>query len=105
LRFLHYTNFEGKQHECQLLKLTSGRRLLNAAGLDALAVQIASNGTSSCVVKEIALDGHYLDLMRDQRLGRSLLLPGSRVDWLVSCENPGEYKVKLKHCKAKYRKV
>ena len=69
--------------------------MLNAGGLYALAVHLVNtNDGSSCTVKEIALDGMYLDQPRDLGTGRSVLFAASRVDWLVKCPIPGTYEVK-----------
>ncbi|CAK8689527.1 unnamed protein product [Clavelina lepadiformis] len=70
-------------------------RLLNAGGLYALAVHLVNtNDGSSCTVKEIALDGMYLDQPRDLGTGRSVLFAASRVDWLVKCPIPGTYELR-----------
>ena len=69
-------------------------RLLNAGGLHSLALQIvATSGISACDVREIAIDGIYLEEPRRPRLGRSLLVSAGRVDWVVRCSNPGTYQV------------
>ena len=54
-----------------------------------------SNGHSSCDILEIAVDGIYLDRGTPPRLGRSFLIPGTRMDWLIVCNSPGEYYVSL----------
>lgn len=52
------------------------------------------NPTSKCDIREIALDGIYLPTPRRMHDGQSLLVPAARVDWLVKCNVPGEYKVR-----------
>jgi len=72
--------------------------MLNAGTFDNLALNVVdSSGNSACDILEIAVDGIYLDYCRPPRLGRSFLAAGSRMDWLIVCNNPGEYNVSLKN--------
>nr|XP_026690240.1 uncharacterized protein LOC100175585 isoform X2 [Ciona intestinalis] len=71
-------------------------RLLDTGGLYAVALHIDNvdpNG-ASCTVKEIAMDGVYLDQPRDPWLGRSFLVAAGRVDWLVICPESGIYELR-----------
>ena len=71
--------------------------MINAGGTKTIeAVITDQNGTTptnGCDVWEIAYDGIYLDQAKRPRLGKSLLNSGSRVDWIVVCNNPGVYEV------------
>jgi len=72
-------------------------RLLNAGSQLHLALNVVDDrGNSSCDILEIAVDGIYLDRGTPPRLGRSFLVPSSRMDWLIVCNNPGVYYVSLK---------
>lgn len=66
-------------------------RFVNAIGVHALAMSIEDAEGNQCNIQEIALDGVYLPEPRTPRLGRSLLISGGRLDWLVICEKPGLY--------------
>ena len=72
----------------QLLK-----RFVNAIGVHALALMIADERGNKCEMQEIAIDGVYLDKPRAPLFGKSLLITGGRLDWLVRCEKPGTYSV------------
>nr|XP_018667701.1 putative multicopper oxidase GMC1 isoform X1 [Ciona intestinalis] len=71
-------------------------RIIDTGGLYAVALHIDNvdpNG-ASCTVKEIAMDGVYLDQPRDPWLGRSFLVAAGRVDWLVICPESGTYELR-----------
>jgi len=71
-------------------------RLLNAGGQLNLALNVVDgSGNVACDILEIAVDGMYLDQGKPPRLGRSFLVPSARTDWLIVCNNPGEYYVSL----------
>ena len=70
-------------------------RFVNAAGVQALALQIVgTNDSEKCEVMEVAIDGIYLDKPRLLPFGRSLLISATRLDWIVLCNVPGFYEVK-----------
>jgi len=58
---------------------------------------VDGNGGSPCNILEIAVDGVYLDRGVPPRVGRSFLVPSSRMDWLIVCNSPGEYYVSLQN--------
>ena len=68
-------------------------RFANAIGVHALALTIEDASGNKCDIREIAVDGIYLPLPRVQRYGRSLVVAGGRVDWLVLCDRAGSYSV------------
>lgn len=68
-------------------------RIVNAGGSYSLAVSIMNLEGFECQVKEIAIDGVYLEKARFPHLGRSLVLAGGRLDLLVRCPTPGIYQV------------
>lgn len=71
--------------------------MVNAGGHPNLEVYITEYTiafpTPKCRIREIALDGVYLPNPRQMHSGQSMIVPGSRVDWLVICDTPGTYKV------------
>jgi len=69
-------------------------RFVNAIGVHALALSIEDPTGNKCEIKEIAIDGVYLPSPRAPRFGRSLVVAGGRLDWLVICEKPGNYALK-----------
>lgn len=69
-------------------------RFVNAIGVHALALSIEDDEGNQCDVREIAIDGVYLPEPRVPRFGRSLVVSGGRLDWLVICDKPGAYKMK-----------
>lgn len=71
-------------------------RMVNTAGLFLLGVSIEGENGTSCEFLEIAVDGVYLQEPREPFLGRSLMLSGSRIDWLVKCPSPGTYQLTAK---------
>jgi len=71
-------------------------RFANAIGVHALALTIEDASGNKCDVREIAVDGIYLPLPRVQRYGRSLVVAGGRVDWLVLCDRAGSYSLTSK---------
>ena len=80
----------------KLMSVIFSNRLLNAGSQLNLALDVVDdNGNSACDILEIAVDGIYLDRGTPPRLGRSFLVPSSRMDWLIVCNNPGEYYVSL----------
>ena len=68
---------------------------MNAGGSDTLELLVVQAGTQTpgCTFKEIAYDGVYLDAAQDARLGKTFLPPAGRADWLIVCNNPGNYEV------------
>lgn len=72
---------------------------MNAAGSETLELLITDvNGTTptqGCEFKEIAYDGVYLDEARAPISGKTLLAPSARADWLVVCNDPGTYEVRM----------
>lgn len=66
---------------------------MNAIGVHALALSIEDDEGNQCDIREIAIDGIYLPEPRVPRFGRSLVVSGGRLDWLVICDKPGAYKV------------
>jgi len=71
-------------------------RLLNTASRRNLALSVVDGaGKPACDILEIATDGIYLDRGRRPRLGRSFLVASARLDWLIVCNNRGEYYVSL----------
>ncbi|XP_078492349.1 laccase-like [Ciona intestinalis] len=71
-------------------------RILDTGGLYAVALHIDNidpNGPR-CTVKEIAMDGVYLDRPRSPWLGRTFLVAAGRVDWLVICPEIGTYELR-----------
>ena len=69
------------------------KRFVNAIGVHALALMIADERGNKCEMQEVAIDGVYLDKPRVPLFGKSLLITGGRLDWLVRCEKPGTYSV------------
>jgi len=71
--------------------------MVNAGGSATLELMITNTDTNTaatgCSFKEIAFDGVYLDAARDARLGKTLLIPASKADWLIVCNTPGLYEV------------
>jgi len=71
-------------------------RLINTAATLTLGLNVVDGaGKPACDIREIAVDGIYLNRGRRQRLGRSFLSQSSRMDWLIVCNKPGEYYVSL----------
>nr|XP_018668543.1 uncharacterized protein LOC100183735 isoform X1 [Ciona intestinalis]XP_026691417.1 uncharacterized protein LOC100183735 isoform X1 [Ciona intestinalis]XP_026691418.1 uncharacterized protein LOC100183735 isoform X1 [Ciona intestinalis]XP_026691419.1 uncharacterized protein LOC100183735 isoform X1 [Ciona intestinalis] len=69
-------------------------RMVNAGGLTTLEMTIVdNNGVNACDFYEIAIDGVYLNKPRMPRFKKTLLVPAARVDWLVVCNKPGNYKL------------
>lgn len=70
---------------------------MNAGGFSSLELSITEKGTTTttnaCVVREIAFDGVYLNMVRSQYRGQSFLTVGARVDWMVYCTVAGRYEV------------
>lgn len=71
--------------------------MVNAGGTRTLQLMITDvNGktpTSACDVWEISFDGMYLNNPREPHLGRTLIVPASKCDWIVVCNEPGNYEV------------
>ena len=53
------------------------------------------NPSTNCALYEIANDGIYFDYPAKLRFNKTVLPPGSRADWLISCKIPGVYEVCL----------
>jgi len=71
-------------------------RLINTAATLTLGLNVVDGaGKPACDILEIAVDGIYLNRGRRQRLGRSFLSQSARMDWLIVCNEPGEYYVSL----------
>ena len=68
---------------------------MNAIGVHGLALHIESLQGDTCEIKEVAVDGVYLPRPRRVRFGRSLVVSGGRLDWLVVCNVPGSYSVRI----------
>ena len=76
---------------CSLLRMVNG-----GVSKTIELILVDENGkepTHNCDVWEIAYDGIYLHYARKQKLGKSLLDLGARVDWIVVCNRPGIYEV------------
>jgi len=72
--------------------------MVNAGGSAALELMLTDNSgksTSGCEVREIAIDGVYLDEAVSPTLGKTFLVPSARTEWLVVCNAPGTYQVCL----------
>ncbi|XP_076824256.1 multicopper oxidase mco-like [Clavelina lepadiformis] len=72
-------------------------RMVNAGGNAALILQITdTNGAiaEGCTVYQIALDGIYFDSATPPRLGKTMLVPSAKSDWLVVCNIPGTYELR-----------
>jgi len=69
-------------------------RFANAIGVHGLALNIESLQGDTCEIREVAVDGVYLPRPRKIRFGRSLVISGGRLDWLVVCNVPGSYSLK-----------
>ena len=72
-------------------------RMVNANGGAMLELHIVDEGTTTeatgCSVRQISLDGIYFDRGTPLRLGRTMLVPSAKADWLVVCNTPGIYEV------------
>jgi len=76
----------------------SSNRLLNTGSSGTLALNVVDGaGKPACDILEIAVDGIYLNFGKPSRLGRSFLVPGSRMDWLIVCNYPGTYYVSFQN--------
>ena len=77
--------------------------MVNAGAGTTLEVTITDQNsttpTESCEIWEIAFDGMYLNEAKQPRLGRSFIVAGGRVDWIVMCSNPGIYEVCFYMCR------
>ncbi|XP_078484901.1 multicopper oxidase mco-like [Ciona intestinalis] len=73
-------------------------RMVNAGGSASLELLITNVGgvtaATGCSFMEIAIDGVYLDQARSPRLGKTLIIPSGKADWLVVCDQPGNYEVR-----------
>ena len=73
--------------------------MVNAAGSATLELLITDVGgttaTAGCEFQEIAYDGIYLDAARIPALGKTLLVPSAKADWLVVCNTAGTYEVSI----------
>ncbi|XP_076825740.1 multicopper oxidase mco-like isoform X2 [Clavelina lepadiformis] len=72
-------------------------RMVNAGGNAALILQITdTNGAiaEGCTVYQIALDGIYFDSATPPRLGKTMLVPSAKADWLVVCNIPRTYELR-----------
>jgi len=71
-------------------------RFVNSIGVHGLALNIESLSHGTCEIKEVAIDGVYLARPRKIKFGRSLVISGGRLDWLVICNAPGSYSLTSK---------
>jgi len=86
----------GFTSQAKLMSMFLSNRLINTAGTLMLALNVVDGaGNAACNIREIAVDGIYLNRGRRQRLGRSFISPSSRMDWLIVCNKPEEYNVSL----------
>jgi len=71
--------------------------MVNANGGAMLELHIVDKGTlrkaTGCSVLQISLDGIYFDRGTPPRLGRTMLVPSAKADWLVVCNTPGIHEV------------
>lgn len=90
---MKYVLVNGQLQPQKEIKVGEGHRFrfVNAIGVHALALSLEDENGNQCNMKEIAIDGVYLPQPRTPRTGRSLIVSGGRLDWLVICEKPGTY--------------
>ena len=89
--------FLSYQFKSKLMSMFVSDRLLNAGSRHNLALHVVDgSGNRACDILEIAVDGIYLDRGKPPRLGRSFLAASTRIDWLIVCNNPGQYYVSFK---------
>jgi len=82
----------------KLMFMFLSNRLLNAGSRSNLALNVVDGaGNPACDILEIAVDGIYLNCGKPPRLGRSFIVTGSRIDWLIVCNNPGTYYVSFQN--------
>ena len=82
----------------KLMVMFLSNRLLNSGSRSNLALNVVDGaGNPACDILEIAVDGIYLNFGKPPRLGRSFIVPGSRMDWLIVCNNPGTYYVSFQN--------
>lgn len=60
-------------------------RIANTNQLYGMAIYFTNANSLSCTIREIAVDGVYLDAPRTPRLGKTFIAAGARVDLLVNC--------------------
>lgn len=65
--------------------LTHSNRIANTNQLYGMAIYFTNANSLSCTIREIAVDGVYLDAPRTPRLGKTFIAAGARVDLLVNC--------------------
>jgi len=88
--------FLSYQFKSKLMSMVVSNRLLNAGSRHNLALHVVDgSGNCACDILEIAVNGIYLDRGKPPRLGRSFLAASTRIDWLIVCNNPGQYYVSL----------